>query len=166
MPNIAQHWKLLLYTETPSAFPATIAPSEQAYLSDLLACYLQLHILSDYESSCKDPDKIWYLKQRVIYLYKHCWTKASYDLLSLWRGASVLPKAEYCLTTCWFSHIHDVCATISTSAGPLIQAPGIWLDAQDGWSFWRFNIEVQMISEEQPIDYSVAIPGSNSQATQ
>lgn len=49
-------------------------------------------------------------------------------------------------------------------AGPSERSAGDWLDAHDGWSFWRFNITVQMISQEQAIDYSVSIPGSTSQA--
>jgi hypothetical protein len=40
-------------------------------------------------------------------------------------------------------------------AGPLVTSRGRRLDEQDGWTFWRFEMEVQMIGEEQAVEYRV-----------
>ncbi len=39
--------------------------------------------------------------------------------------------------------------------GPATRSRGRRLDEQDGWTFWRFELQIQMIGEEQAVDYSL-----------
>lgn len=54
---------------------------------------------------------------------------------------------------------------VSFCIGPATRLEGYRLDEQDGWSFWRFNLDVQLISAEQAVTYSVVIPGEREIAT-